>query len=73
MTYGSPLAERRRHLEHIVCVYEREVAGWTRRCRACPRHGALGRMWLDIETDRLQREIAMLRHMASSPTVSGLQ
>ncbi len=69
----APLAERRRHLEQIVCVYEREVAGWSRRCRDCPRQGALGRMWLDIETDRLQREITMLRHMASDPVAAGLQ
>jgi DNA-binding PadR family transcriptional regulator len=69
----APAAERRRNLEHIVCVYEREVAGWTRRCGACPRQGPLGRMWLDIETDRLQRELAALRHMASGQALASLQ
>lgn len=69
----APPAERRRHLEHIVCVYEREVAGWTRRCGSCPRQGPLGRMWLDIETDRLQREITTLRHMARGETTARLQ
>jgi DNA-binding PadR family transcriptional regulator len=66
-------SERKRHLENIVCIYERELSGWVRRCGSCPRQGALGRMWLDVETDRLQREIMMLRRMVTGQTVSGLQ
>jgi DNA-binding PadR family transcriptional regulator len=69
----APVSERRHYLEKIVCIYERELGGWVRRCGSCPRQGALGRMWLDVETDRLQREIAMLRNMASGQTTTRLQ
>lgn len=67
-----PEAERRHHLENIACLYERELVEWSRRCASCPRQGGLGRMWLDIESDRLHREIKLLRRMARGQAASGL-
>lgn len=61
-------AQRRCHLDGMICAYEDELADRQRRCAACPArslaHGRFGRRWLDHDTERLHRDLALLRAMA---------
>ncbi|MTJ82463.1 MAG: hypothetical protein F8N37_15840 [Telmatospirillum sp.] len=69
----APPSARQTGLDLADCVYERELPEWHRQCSSCPRRGVMGRMWLDIETDRVQRAIASAekRRPASCGTGSG--
>ncbi|TAN70733.1 MAG: hypothetical protein EPN20_05310 [Magnetospirillum sp.] len=59
-----PTAERRHQLERVICSLEGELASRERHCDACPGRGSFGRLWRDLDTDRLRREIMLLRTFA---------
>lgn len=61
-----PADERRRQLEAAVAGYETELADRRGCAEGQPMQGDLGRRWFDHDTDRLRRDLALLRSMAAS-------
>lgn len=57
--------ERVSHLNDLIDIHARELAGRPQTCAACNAPGCFGRMWSDHHTDSLRRDLDLLQRMLS--------